>query len=61
MKTIPQILLILQILAQTMSCAEKQPASPAWDGTADTAWYNDSQTEFTITTPEQLAGLAELG
>jgi hypothetical protein len=60
MKKIPQILLILQILAQTMSCTEKQPASSIWNGTADTAWYNDSQTEFTITTPEQLAGLAEL-
>jgi hypothetical protein len=60
MKKILLILLILQILVQTMSCAEKQPASPIWNGTADTAWYNDSQTEFTITTPEQLAGLAKL-
>jgi hypothetical protein len=60
MKTILQILLILQILAQTMGCSEKQPTSPVWDGTTDTAWYNDSQTEFTITTPEQLAGLAKL-
>ena len=31
-----------------------------WDGTADVSWYDESQTEFTITTAEQLAGLAEL-
>lgn len=32
----------------------------AWDGTSDTSWYSDSRASFTITTPEQLAGLAEL-
>ena len=31
-----------------------------WNGTADVSWYDESQTEFTITTAEQLAGLAEL-
>jgi hypothetical protein len=31
-----------------------------WDGTADTSWYNEDKMEFTIITPEQLAGLAEL-
>ncbi|MBQ3510430.1 MAG: hypothetical protein IJA90_10500 [Peptococcaceae bacterium] len=31
-----------------------------WDGTADTSWYNDTDTEFVIETAEQLAGLAEL-
>ena len=31
-----------------------------WDGTVDTSWYNDTDTEFTLTTAEQLAGLAEL-
>lgn len=31
-----------------------------WDGTSDTSWYNDSDSEFVITTAEQLAGLAEL-
>jgi hypothetical protein len=83
MKKIPQILLILQILAQTMllaSCAttktipsvepamngtaniEQPKVEPIaiWNGTADTAWYNDTATEFTITTAEQLAGFAKL-
>ena len=31
-----------------------------WDGTADTSWYNNTDSEFVITTAEQLAGLAEL-
>ncbi len=31
-----------------------------WDGTADTSWYNDTDTEFTLVTAEQLAGLADL-
>ena len=31
-----------------------------WDGTADTSWYNDTETEFTLSTAEALAGLAEL-
>ncbi len=31
-----------------------------WDGTADTSWYNDTDTTFTLTSAEQLAGLAEL-
>ena len=29
-----------------------------WDGTADTSWYNDTDTEFMIMTAEQLAGFA---
>jgi len=35
-------------------------AGDTWDGTADTSWYNDTDTEFVITTSEQLAGLAKL-
>ena len=31
-----------------------------WNGTADVSWYNESQTEFTISTAEELAGLAKL-
>ena len=29
---------------------------PLWDGTADTSWYDDTVTEFTLTSAEQLAG-----
>ena len=31
-----------------------------WNGVSDTSWYNDTDTEFTLSTAEQLAGLAEL-
>jgi hypothetical protein len=35
-------------------------AQNSWDGTADTDWYVSSQSSFTLTTSEQLAGLAKL-
>jgi hypothetical protein len=59
MKNILQILLILQILVQTIACTEKQTLQ-IWNGKTSTLWYSDSKDEFTITTPEQLAGLAKL-
>ena len=31
-----------------------------WDGTSDTSWYNETDTEFHIKTAEELAGLAEV-
>lgn len=31
-----------------------------WDGAVDLSWYNGTDTEFTITTPAQLAGAAAL-
>ena len=31
-----------------------------WDGTADTSWYNDTNTVFFLSSAEQLAGLADL-
>lgn len=31
-----------------------------WDGTSDTSWYDDEETEFHISTPEQLAGMAAI-
>lgn len=39
-----------------------QAASDTWDGTVDTDWYtsNETATEYTLTTAEQLAGLASL-
>lgn len=36
-----------------------EPVDP-WNGTADTSWYSGSRTEFTLNTPAQLAGLAQL-
>ena len=34
--------------------------SSMWDGSVDTSWYNDTDTEFVLTTAEQLAGLSKL-
>jgi len=35
-------------------------AQAVWNGKIDTGWYDESKNDFTITTPQQLAGLAEL-
>ncbi|NLK39653.1 MAG: hypothetical protein GX303_05340 [Clostridiales bacterium] len=35
-------------------------AATVWDGTEDTSWFNTAQTEFTISTPQELAGLSKL-
>ena len=40
--------------------ADAMYPADAWDGKADTSWYNDTDTNFIIGTAEQLAGLAEL-
>ncbi|MBE7068794.1 MAG: hypothetical protein E7381_05785 [Clostridiales bacterium] len=31
-----------------------------WDGTVDTVWYNDTDSSFSLSTAEEVAGLAEL-
>ena len=51
--------LILIALIATITTAQ---TSTIWDGTADTTWFTDNKeaTEFTITTAEELAGLAVL-
>ena len=36
------------------------PVDITWDGTSDTTWYNDTDTEFVLNSAEQLAGLSEL-
>ena len=33
---------------------------PEWDGTADTSWYNEDATEFTLMTAAEFAGFAKL-
>lgn len=34
---------------------------PAWSGKSDHSWYDESESEFHLTTPEEFAGLMELG
>lgn len=56
--------LLLLVLAAALVfgavCVGGVSGADMWDGTVDTSWYSSSQTTFTITTSEQLAGLAEL-
>ncbi|MCL2101532.1 MAG: hypothetical protein FWH22_07455 [Fibromonadales bacterium] len=44
----------------TLAIAVSLAWSNVWNGSADTDWYNATETTFTITTAEQLAGLASL-
>jgi len=54
------ILLTLVIGTIVVSWNFITSASIIWDGTADTDWYSENKTEFTINTAEQLSGLADL-
>ncbi len=47
---------------QTVYSEEETPEIPEenWADHANTSWYNDTDTEFTLTTAEELAGLAKL-
>ena len=40
--------------------AQRVQAQTIWNGTADISWYDATQTSFDISTPEQLAGVAQL-
>lgn len=43
-----------------VSQAEEAAKITVWDGTSDTTWYDDEETEFHLTTAEQLAGVVVL-
>ncbi len=34
---------------------------PTWNGKSDHSWYDESESEFHLTTPEEFAGLMEIG
>ena len=50
--------LCLTLLPGTALAADDK--ADTWDGTANTSWYDENETEYHIFTAEQLAGLAEL-
>ena len=52
--------LCLGLLPTAALAANAAAVEDIWDGTSDTNWYNDNETEFTLTTAEELAGLAAL-
>ena len=49
--------LVLGLVPMTAFAAETMDT---WDGTADTSWYDENETEFHLQTAEQLAGMAKL-
>ena len=62
-KRIGSLLLILALCFTLLpTAALAADSTDTWDGTADTSWYvgHETDTEYHITTAEQLAGLAQL-
>ncbi|MBR5292011.1 MAG: hypothetical protein IKU32_03740 [Clostridia bacterium] len=59
-KRISIMLAIAMVLCMIPGMALAAEVIDTWDGTADISWYNNTATEFVLTTAEQLAGLAEL-
>ena len=54
-------LLLLMLTLMTIGfAATPVSAQTVWDGTADISWFDATQTSFDISTPEQLAGVAQL-
>ena len=51
---------ILMCLMAVGSLCTQVQAQTIWDGTADVSWYDASETNFYISTPEELAGVAQL-
>ncbi|MCL2283701.1 MAG: fibrobacter succinogenes major paralogous domain-containing protein [Fibromonadales bacterium] len=51
---------LFKSLAVILVIAVGASAQALWDGTANTTWYNASATTYTLTTAEELAGLAQL-
>ena len=51
---------LLATVLGLLSPAQRLLAQTVWNGTADISWYDASQTSFDISTPEQLAGVAQL-
>lgn len=53
--------MLLGVLPPVVASADSEADSEAVSTiTPDTSWYNDTDTEFTLTTAEQMYGLAEL-
>ncbi len=51
---------IVKTFAFCLLMAFSSATAAIWDGTANTEWFNSGQDSFTISTAEELAGLAQL-
>jgi hypothetical protein len=52
------LIVVLQLVGLNPAAADA--SGTVWDGNIDTDWYNAVDSEFTLDTAEQLAGLASL-
>lgn len=53
-------ILVVTCLAVLMAFMPTSQAQTVWNGTADVSWYDATQSSYDISTPEQLAGVAQL-
>ena len=60
MKKLSILMALLMVLSSLAVFNVSAAEVDVWDGTADMTWYTPQATEFYITTPEQLAGMAEI-
>ena len=60
MKRVFAFILCLVLLAAALPAAPARAAGSVWDGTVDISWYDPDETEFYLSTPAELAGLAAL-
>ena len=51
---------LLAFVMSFLTPSQQMQAQTIWDGTADLTWYDASQNSFDISTPGQLAGVAQL-
>ena len=54
------MILSLVLLVTLLVIPASADNAAAWDGSIDTSWYSKGETEFEISTPAQLAGLAAI-
>ena len=54
------LLALCLVMALVPMTAFAAGTTDSWDGTADTSWYDENETEFHLQTAEQLAGMAKL-
>ena len=59
-KLISLLLALCLVMALVPMTAFAAETTDSWDGTADTSWYDENETEFHLQTAEQLAGMAKL-
>ena len=52
-------LILVFLLVATVAKAQDFPTS-SWSDLADTSWYDSNESEFTLTTAEELAGVSQL-